>query len=112
MESRESYMNEALAMARDAFSHEEVPVGCVIVSPEGRILARERNRCRERQDATAHAELLAIQQGDDRVRRFFHCFYYFGIEYEFSFFICLGIKSGKFYHFYIPLPAGGTWPPP
>ena len=64
MESRESYMNEALAMARDAFSHEEVPVGCVIVSPEGRILARERNRCRERQDATAHAELLAIQQAE------------------------------------------------
>ena len=63
MESRESYMNEALAMARDAISHEEVPVGCVIVSPEGRILARERNRCRERQDATAHAE-LAIQQAE------------------------------------------------
>lgn len=64
MESRESYMNEALAMAGDAISHEEVPVGCVIVSPEGRILARERNRCRERQDATAHAELLAIQQAE------------------------------------------------
>ena len=64
MESREFYMKEALSMARDAFSHEEVPVGCVIVSPEGRILARERNHCRERQDATAHAELLAIQQAE------------------------------------------------
>ena len=64
MESREFYMKEALSMARDAFSHEEVPVGCVIVSPEGSILARERNHCRERQDATAHAELLAIQQAE------------------------------------------------
>lgn len=64
VETREYYMNIALGMAREAFSHEEVPVGCVIVSPDGEILARERNRCRERNDATAHAELLAIQEAE------------------------------------------------
>ena len=48
-------------------------------------------------------QLFAVEQSDDRIRRLLHSFYYFGIKYKFSFFICLGIKSCKFYHFYIPL---------
>jgi len=38
-----------------------VPVGAVIVAPDGRIVAREGNRTRQLTDPTAHAELLAIR---------------------------------------------------
>ena len=54
-------MTEALDEARAAAARGEVPVGAVIVSPDGRVVAREGNRTRERSDPTAHAEVLAIR---------------------------------------------------
>lgn len=56
-----SYMQEALAEARAAGLRGEVPVGAVLVSPEGAVLARAGNRTRELNDPTAHAEVLAIR---------------------------------------------------
>jgi tRNA(Arg) A34 adenosine deaminase TadA len=38
-----------------------VPIGAVIVAPDGTVLAAEGNRTEERHDPTAHAELLAIR---------------------------------------------------
>lgn len=57
----EDYMREALALAREAAEHGEVPVGCVIVGPEGAVIGEGRNRREERGDATAHAEIEAIR---------------------------------------------------
>lgn len=54
-------MREALAEADRAPVHADVPVGCVIVSAEGIVLARDHNRREERADPTAHAELLALR---------------------------------------------------
>lgn len=56
-----SHMEAALAEARAAGARGEVPVGAVIVSPEGRIVARAGNRTRELADPTAHAEILALR---------------------------------------------------
>jgi tRNA(adenine34) deaminase len=56
-----SHMEAALAEARAAAERGEVPVGAVIVSPEGRIVARAGNRTRELADPTAHAEILALR---------------------------------------------------
>ncbi|MGG7645506.1 nucleoside deaminase [Rhodovulum sp. YNF3179] len=56
-----SHMEAALAEARAAGDRGEVPVGAVIVSPEGGIVARAGNRTRELADPTAHAEILAIR---------------------------------------------------
>lgn len=56
-----SHMPLALEEARKAVLRGEVPVGAVIVAPDGTILAAEGNRTRERTDPTAHAELLAIR---------------------------------------------------
>jgi len=56
-----SHMDQALAEARAAAARGEVPVGAVIVAPDGRVIAAEGNRTRERSDPTAHAELLAIR---------------------------------------------------
>lgn len=55
------HMDVALAEARAAADRQEVPVGAVIVSPEGLIVARAGNRTRELSDPTAHAEILAIR---------------------------------------------------
>lgn len=57
-----SLMEDALAEARAAALRGEVPVGAVIVDPQGRIVARAGNRTRELNDPTAHAEMLAIRQ--------------------------------------------------
>ena len=55
------FMDEALAEARLAGTEGEVPIGAVVVV-EGRIVGRGRNAREARQDPTAHAEVLAIQQ--------------------------------------------------
>lgn len=60
--SHEFYMNEALIEAQKAFDISEVPVGAVIVSKSGEIIARAHNLRESTPCATAHAELLAIQQ--------------------------------------------------
>ena len=59
---RESYMLEALALAREAAQHGDVPVGCVIAGPDGTVIGRGCNRREELGDATAHAEVEAIRE--------------------------------------------------
>lgn len=56
-----SHMQTALDQARAAAEAGEVPVGAVIVDPDGTVLAQARNRMRELKDPTAHAEMLAIR---------------------------------------------------
>ncbi|WP_204113500.1 nucleoside deaminase [Shimia biformata] len=56
-----SHMETALAEARAAAGRGEVPVGAVIVSPSGEVVAQAGNRTRELSDPTAHAEILAIR---------------------------------------------------
>ena len=57
--SDEYFMNEALKEAHTAFDRQEIPVGAVIVTGN-RIIARAHNMSETLNDATAHAELLAI----------------------------------------------------
>ncbi len=54
-------MDKALVEARAAADRGEVPVGAVIVAPDGRIVASAGNRTRELSDPTAHAEILALR---------------------------------------------------
>ncbi|MGI3170410.1 nucleoside deaminase [Pseudooceanicola sp. C21-150M6] len=56
-----SYMEEALAEARAAAERGEVPVGAVLVGPDGKVVARAGNRTREYSDPSAHAEMLVIR---------------------------------------------------
>lgn len=57
----ESFMREALAEARRAFTDGDIPVGAVAVHA-GRIIARGHNRREVARDPTAHAELIAISR--------------------------------------------------
>jgi len=47
--------------AQAAADRGEVPVGAVIVSPNGDVIAASGNRTRELNDPTAHAEILVIR---------------------------------------------------
>jgi tRNA(adenine34) deaminase len=57
----EYFMRLALREAERAMSHDDVPIGAVIVH-EGEVLASGRNEREERQDPTAHAEVLALRE--------------------------------------------------
>ena len=53
----------ALSEAQAAAQRGEVPVGAVLVSREGALLAADGNRIVERRDPTAHAEQLVLRAG-------------------------------------------------
>ncbi len=63
----EAYMRRALALAEACLPHGDVPVGCVIVSPDGEVVGQGRNRREELRDATAHAETEAIRRACETV---------------------------------------------
>jgi len=56
-----AHMQIALAEAGAALGHDDIPVGAVIVGPEGEVVARDHNRREELGDPTAHAELLVLR---------------------------------------------------
>lgn len=57
------YMQRAYELAQIAAEQDEVPIGCVIVNPaDGEIIAETYNLSQHVEDATAHAEIKAIQQ--------------------------------------------------
>ena len=56
----ERFMKNAIAIARDATRQNEVPIGAVITRRD-KIIAATNNRTVRDQDATSHAELIAIK---------------------------------------------------
>ncbi len=61
LDLKPDYMQVAIDEAAAAAERGEVPVGAVVVSENGEILARVGNRTEELADPTAHAEILAIR---------------------------------------------------
>lgn len=62
------YMSQALAEAERAREMGEVPIGAVVVV-DGEIVARACNQKETLQDPTAHAEILAIKQAAEKLKR-------------------------------------------
>ena len=56
----EYYMSLALSEAQIAADEDEVPIGALVVAPDGRILGRGHNHTERLADVTAHAEMIAI----------------------------------------------------
>lgn len=54
------YMRLALAEARAAEALGEIPIGAVVVAPDGAVLGRGHNLTERLADVTAHAEMQAI----------------------------------------------------
>lgn len=66
LQSDHYFMGEALRQATRAYEAEETPIGAVIVRA-GRIIARAYNQVELLNDATAHAEMLAMTQAEEVV---------------------------------------------
>ena len=62
-----SPMELALQEARAAAARGEVPVGAVVLAPDGQVLARAGNATEALHDASAHAELLALRAAAARI---------------------------------------------
>lgn len=54
-------MKQALVLAQRAASHEDVPIGAVIVR-DGKIIARGENQVQLKKNPTLHAEIVAINR--------------------------------------------------
>ena len=54
-------MLEAVASARQALDHADVPVAALVLDASGAVIGAGRNERELRQDPTAHAEILALQ---------------------------------------------------
>lgn len=64
----EQYMRQALADARAAGERGEVPIGAVIVSPDGQILGRGGNCVEESFSQVRHAEICALEAAGRSVK--------------------------------------------
>ena len=75
------YMLEALKEAEKAYLCDEVPIGCVIVKDD-KIIARAHNLRESEQQATYHAEILAINQACQYIHswRLIDCDIYVTVE--------------------------------
>lgn len=63
----EHYMQLALALAEQAAEQGEVPVGAVVVSPQGEVIGRGFNQPLGQNDPTAHAEIMALRDAATRM---------------------------------------------
>lgn len=64
------WMQRAFDLALKARDQGEVPVGAVLVSHDGQLLGSGWNQVLQRNDPTAHAEILAIQDAASRLRNY------------------------------------------
>ena len=67
LKNHEFYMARALQQAKIAANHNEVPVGAVIVGPDGEIIARAYNKVETNACQTGHAEVLVIQKAAKKI---------------------------------------------
>jgi tRNA(adenine34) deaminase len=58
----EAFMREALEQAKLAGARGDIPIGAVIVTDQGEVIARAGNSREQLKDPTAHAEILALRE--------------------------------------------------
>lgn len=61
-DDKKKYMELAIDEAKKAESQNEVPIGAIIVDPDGKIIGKGYNRRELDQDSTQHAEMIAIRE--------------------------------------------------
>ena len=70
MDRHRNHMREALIEAELAAAEGEVPVGAVLVSPEGEVVARGHNQPTRLNDPTGHAEILVLREAGYRLENY------------------------------------------
>jgi tRNA(adenine34) deaminase len=63
----QSLMQQALLLAKQSSDNGDVPVGALIANESGEVLGRGRNLREEKNDPTAHAEIVALREAGEKV---------------------------------------------
>jgi tRNA(adenine34) deaminase len=76
------FMSIALEEAEAAYKNHEVPVGAVLVSPQGQVISRTHNLKELVHNPTGHAEILCMQEGAKKLQnwRLNNCTLYVTLE--------------------------------
>ena len=61
-------IEEAAGTDTGSAASSDVPVGAVVLDPDGAVIGRGRNQCLATGDPTAHAEVVAIRQAAEALR--------------------------------------------
>ena len=62
-----AWMGQALVLAEQAAREGDVPVGAVVVAPDGEVIGAGRNLREVEHDPTAHAEVVALRAAAERL---------------------------------------------
>ena len=68
-DKNEFFMREAFFQAKKALELDEIPVGAVVVL-DGSIIGKGFNQSINKSDATAHAEIIAIQEAGEKINNY------------------------------------------
>jgi tRNA(Arg) A34 adenosine deaminase TadA len=82
-EADHGWMRQALALAdRASLEDDEIPVGALVVGPDGQLLAEGWNRNISERDPSAHAEIVAMRRAGERLgnHRLLGCTIYVTLE--------------------------------
>lgn len=61
-------MDYALELAQEAFEHNEIPIGAVVVSSEGMVLGTGYNQTEKYNSQSRHAEVAALEEASTKQR--------------------------------------------
>lgn len=67
MDRYHAWMADALELAQAAEDVGDVPVGALVIAPDGTVIGRGRNARETQHDPTAHAEIVAIREAGDKL---------------------------------------------
>lgn len=67
LEQKEKYMKLAYKQAEKAYEIEEAPIGCVIITDDGKVIGKGYNRRNKEGSVLAHAEIIAIEEACKKV---------------------------------------------
>ena len=60
-------MQQAIALAKDAATHNDVPVGALVINEQGEVLGTGHNLREESNDPSAHAEIVAMRNAASKI---------------------------------------------
>jgi len=67
LENHQYWMNQALIVAKEAGNRGDIPVGAIVVDNYNNLIAKASNQKELQKSAIAHAEILAINQANQKL---------------------------------------------